>query len=375
MKRSLLFVLILMLLLPSAFAQEAQQLSPALHSLWEGDQVIPGSMRTGHAGYWETPMDITNEEAVWAMLTAPITVVKGHQKKQTYLLAEPRDDAQPVADITFDSQGLHILETLDNGWTKVEAYSSSFFDSKLKRWNELVSGYIRTDKLETRQPKTKFGLVVDKLTQRLYIFEDGKLLDVLRASTGLPNDRQPYNETRSGEFLLVSRVGDFRSDNMIAGMGIRFNSGDILHEVPHLIRNGEKSFGIHEEQLGQRASHGCIRIQRKRSDQGISMAWLWKNITNKQLDTKLVIWEDVMGRQIAYPAADTLVYHVPAHKGWYHEAETCYNVRSVNEPMQAIPYSDLDTDAFRKYKPCTFCVPPLRRGDIEEINRAHQLQP
>ena len=114
MKRSLLFILILMLLLPSAFAQEAQQLSPALHSLWEGDQVIPGSVRTGHAGYWETPMDITNEEAVWAMLTAPITVVKGHQKKQTYLLAEPRDDAQPVADITFDSQGLHILETLDN---------------------------------------------------------------------------------------------------------------------------------------------------------------------------------------------------------------------------------------------------------------------
>lgn len=375
MKRFLTLALALLLLVPSSYAQTPQDMSPALSSLWEGEKVIPGSARAGHAGYWETPMDITDEAAVWAMLTAPITVVKGHQKTQTYLLAEPREDAQPVADITFDSQGLHVLETLDNGWTKVEAYSSSFADSKLKRWNELVAGYIRTDELEVVQPKTKYGLVVDKLTQRLYIFEDGKLLDVLRASTGLANDRQPYNETRSGEFLLVSRVGDFRSDNLICAMGIRFNSGDIMHEVPHVIRDGEKYYGVNEERLGERASHGCIRIQRRRSDQGISMAWLWKNITNQQLDTKLVIWEDVMGRQMAYPSDDTLVYHVPARKGWYHEAETCYNVRSSDEPMQAIPYSDLETDTYRKYRPCTFCVPPLRRADIDEINHAHQVQP
>ncbi len=356
-------------------AQTAQEVSPALNSLWEGDKVIPGSVRVGHAGYWETPMDIADEEAVWAMLTAPITVVKGNQKQQTALLAEPRVDAQPVADITLDSQGLHILETLDNGWSRVEAYSSSFADSKLKRWNELVSGYIRTDSLETIQPKTKYGMVVDKLTQRLYVFEEGKLLDVLRISTGLANDKQPYNETRSGEFLFVSRVGDFRSDNLVCAMGIRFNAGDILHEVPHVMRNGKKYYGVNEEKLGERASHGCIRVQRKRSDQGVNMGWLWKAITNQQLDTKIVIWEDVMGRQMPYPKDDTLVYHVPGRKGWYHEAETCYNVRSADEPMQAIPYSDLETDTFKKYKPCTFCVPPLRREEIDRINQGHQAKP
>ncbi|MEZ7872355.1 MAG: L,D-transpeptidase, partial [Eubacteriales bacterium] len=185
---------------------------------------IPGTVTTGTPGsYWETPMDITDETAVWAMLTAPITVVKGDQKKQTYLYKEPDKNSERVADITFDSQGLHVLETRSDGWTLVEAYSSSFHDSKIKAWNQLTQGYIRTDMLQEKKVSQKYGLVVDKLTQKLYIFEDGKLYDTLEVSTGLVNDKQPYNETRSGEFLIVSPVGDFVSDNMVGELALRFN--------------------------------------------------------------------------------------------------------------------------------------------------------
>ena len=83
---------------------------------------------------------------------------------------------------------------------------------------------------------------MDKLDQRLYIFEDGEIYDVLVISTGLPNERQPYNETRSGEFLLVSPVGGFEVEGLNAAMGRRFNFGDILHEVPYSLRSGSKNY-------------------------------------------------------------------------------------------------------------------------------------
>lgn len=66
-------------------------------------------------------------------------------------------------------------------------------------------------------------MVIDKLTQTLYLFKEGHLYSTLLVSTGLANERQPYNETRSGEFLIVSRVGDFNSDNMICAKALRFN--------------------------------------------------------------------------------------------------------------------------------------------------------
>ena len=93
------------------------------------------------------------------------------------------------------------------------------------------------------------------------IFRNGELFSTLLVSTGLTNARQPYNETRSGEYLLVSRVGGFMSDNMYCPRAIRFNDGDLLHEVPYVERNGKQIYSVTEPYLGQKASHGCIRVQ------------------------------------------------------------------------------------------------------------------
>lgn len=47
---------------------------------------VPGKEKCGKSDcYWCTPMDITNEDAVWKMLCSPITVISGNQKEQ-YLL-------------------------------------------------------------------------------------------------------------------------------------------------------------------------------------------------------------------------------------------------------------------------------------------------
>lgn len=301
-------------------------------------------------------MDISDEEAVWNMLMAPVTVIQGKQKEQIDLLDAP--NGKRIGEITCDSQSVHVIGPDENGWTRVETYSSSFHDSKTKAWNALLQGYVETDRLETVTPAAGMGLVADKLTQRLYVFVDGKLFSELRISTGLPNERQPYNETRTGEFFLVSKVGDFKSDNLTCEKALRFNDGDLLHQVPFIQYSSGKDYDICEKVLGERASHGCIRVQRKRTPEGVNMTWLWNHYKK---DTKLIIWEDWAGRPFPAVSADTLVYY-NANKGRnYHKAETCYGVNQQYHPMTGIPYSQLwDTD-FEALTPCIWCNPPEKR--------------
>lgn len=339
-------------------AQDEDVFTPSHGSPYEGQDTS--------LNYWTLPMDITDEAAVWEMLMQPITVIDGNEKNQTSLWSEPSEDSTRVAVVTRATQGVHVLENLDNGWSLVECYSASFHDSKVKAWNMLTQGYIKTSELKTITPADDYAIVIDKLTQRLYLFKDGALFSTLDVSTGLANDRQPYNETRSGEFLLTSAVGAFSSDNLVCGLAIRFNDGDLLHEVPHVVNaDGTKNYGYTEPSLGERASHGCIRVQRKRTPEGVNMQWLWNN---RKRNIKLVIWEDWQGRQIPIPEDDfTLYYNAAGNGKYYHSQEKCYSAKD-SVTFTPFTYAELDTGAFAKLERCPYCVPEKRREILEEIN-------
>ncbi|MBQ9301045.1 MAG: L,D-transpeptidase [Clostridia bacterium] len=332
---------------------------------------LRGGNACGNPGcYWCTPMDITDEQAVWAMLTSPMTVVDAGQKEQVLLYAQPDAGSEAIAVITGASQGVHVLEERSDGWTKVESYSSSFHDSEVKNWNGFATGYIQSSKLKKAQVSQEYGIVIDKLTQRLYLFHNGRLMTELLVSTGLYNPRQPYNETRSGEFMVVSRVGDFKSDNLVCGLGLRFNSGDLLHEVPHTVNaDGSKNYKNCEPKLGSRASHGCIRVQRLRNADGINMRWLWDNI---KVGTKLVVWEDYQGRQIPVPDDSTPVYYNPNGGSNYHLTATCNGVKDQYLPLTAFSYGELDSGVYARLTPCPYCVPPRRKAEIAAINEEHR---
>ena len=327
--------------------------------------------------YWCTPMDITDEEAVWNMLTSDITVVDLDQMKQTAIYAQPDENSEKIAVVTGSSQSVHVLEELDNGWTLVETYSTSFHDSKVKNYNAFVTGYIPSDKLKTVSVNQTMGVVVDKLTQRLYFFQDGHLVTELAVSTGKYNDKQPYNETRSGEFLIISvTVGRITSDNLICDYALRYNAADYLHEVPHVKNaDGTKNFKSGETKLGTRASHGCIRTQRLTNAEGYKMSTIYKLIQDTTKKTKknvkLVIWEDYEGRQIEIPGEDTLVYYNPNGGVNYHKCETCNGVKKKFLPLTAIAYSELESDAYKKLTPCAYCMPAPRQAELEAINEEH----
>ncbi len=327
------------------------------------------------ACYWCTPMNIHDEAAVWAMLTAPVTILEGDQKEQVVVRKEASDSSEGVGVVTCTSQSVHVLEDAGNGWTLIETVSSSFHDSKVKAWNAFVTGYVPTSRLRKKTPSQEYGIVIDKLTQELYLFKEGHLFSRLLISTGAydPDAKklQPYNETRAGEFLFVSRVGEFRSDNMFCSMAIRFNSGDLLHEVPHVKNaDGTMNYKKTEYKLGTRASHGCIRTQRLRNADGINMTWIWNNVS---LGTKLAIWEDYAGRQMDLPDPATPLYYNVNGGSSYHSTPNCNGVRDEYLPLTGtFTYGELENEKYKKLDMCPYCIPPRRIAEIEAINKLHE---
>ena len=354
---------------PVSTAEQPFNPTPALRSAYSHVHE-PGTC------YWCTPMDITDEETVWKMLTSPIYTLNEEQMKQVIVREEPSEDSKGIAVVTGTSEGVHVLENRKDGWSKIECYSSSFFDSEVKAWNEFVTGYVKTSLIQKKTPDQEYALLVDKLTQTLYIFHEGHLLSTLAVCTGLYNQKQPYNETRTGEFILVSRTGDLKSDRMTSRYAIRYNAADYIHEVPH-VKNADKSLNYKatEYKLGTRGSHGCIRVQRLTNPDGINMKWLSEHVyVSSKKGSRLVIWEDFQGRQIPIPSDDTPLYYNPKGGKDYHTSATCPGALSKYHPMTAFTYGELDTGIYASLNRCYNCHPPRRKADIEEINNLHKTQ-
>ena len=348
--------------LPDYLREKAENgFTPAHTSPYRGqDQTL---------NYWTLPMDITDEEAVWKALTAPITVLdngkKNAEKMQVIIRSRPSEESDGIGMATCISQGVHVLERGEE-WSLIECYSSSFHDSAILNWNTLVQGYVPTAYLKEVKPNQELGLVVDKLTQRLYVFRNGKLFSTLLVSTGISNAKQPYNETRAGEFLLISKVGEFSSDNLRCAMALRFNDGDLLHEVPYIAGDYGRDYSVNEPKLGTKASHGCIRVQRQASPEGVNQKWLWNNYKK---NTRILIWEDWQGRQIPVPDSGTVLYCVKKRTGNYHTTERCSAIRGKR--TEELSYGQLEEDAYRKLKPCPLCAAPPKVETILAINETY----
>jgi hypothetical protein len=327
--------------------------------------------------YWTLPVGQWNEKAIWDVMIQPFTIIQGGDQRETYKLRAAPDKSTErsniVGEITYVSQGVHVLETLDNGWSLIEANNSSYGpDNRTRRGygdtDEVVKGYVETKYLEVTTPRTDYGVLIDKLKQEMYVFKEGKLFTTLIISTGNPTKQQPWNETPSGEYLMVSRVGDFLAGNLVCPMGMRINGGSLLHEVPYILNEttGWKDYSIQERQLGIKASHGCIRVQRKPNSEGVNMTWLWNNI---KVNTKVLVWDDFPGRYYEYPADDLMLYQNPDNGQYYHLDQNCASIRDRFLPLKgSFTYAELDDADHQSLTPCKSCNPPLRKAQIDKIN-------
>ncbi len=352
MKHHLTTALCLMMILVSVFAPAAQ--ARTVEEALEG-------FETGEVWFGEDfAYDITDEAACWDLLMKPIVILDAGQREQIYPRVEP-DGKKVVNDklggyINGASAAVHVLGEDENGWTLIEG---------LDDYNRLIRGYVRTSLLKEVTPNEHFGIIIDKLTQRMYVFVDGKLWDSCLISTGLANDEQPYNETAAGEYLICSWVGDFDSEGMICAMALRFNGGDLIHEVPHKIGyDGSRVYERWEKLLGQKASHGCVRTQRIPTENGLNARWLWDNMKK---NTKVIIWDD-KGRKLPYPDDDKELYFNPEGGNYYHSDQYCSSVRSKFLPLSPFTYAQLDASSYLELDPCNKCQPPKRKSQIAREN-------
>ena len=324
--------------------------------------------------FWTMNMGEMDEAAIWAVLTQPVTVLEGSEREQVKIRREPSEKCTDyVGEVTGTSQAVHVLRQ-EGDWTLVEAYSSSVEGSKVAVWALPFQGWVKTSLLRERQVDQHVGVVVDKLQQRLYIFRDGRLFSTLLCSTGYPTKDAPFNETPAGEFLAVSWAGGFWSGNLYCDKGIRINDGILLHEVPCLISTDEngnelsRDYNRCERYLGEKASHGCVRIQRMETPEGANARWLWDNLSrDSSARTKVIIWDDA-GRVLGYPDDAVTLYYNPNGGKNYHSSAKCRSVKEKFWPLTAFSYGELDDAPYAKLTSCPACAPQLRREAIDEVN-------
>lgn len=356
----------------------------------EGEEGL--SVAAGEAGvpvaasFWDMDpdaYDLTNPEhqkAIWDLMMQPITVLDVDQTEHVYPTNLPGISKTPYAEncageLHGQSQGVHVLEedTDADGYVLIESYSNDGTKTENSFMESLdakkIRGYVKKSLLFDVTPSSKYALLVDKLRQKLYVFEAGAIISTLDVSTGLNNKSQPYNETPAGEFITVSRVGDFKSGSRTIGRyAIRINGGTLLHEVLHDVAadGTTKIYDNYEPQLGMKASHGCIRIQRRKNAEGLNMAWLWDNL---ELKTKVFIWDD-QGRRVfepELPDSATPLYRNPNGGSNYHLDANCSGVKEKYLPLTGdFTYGDLTRDEFKKLTPCVYCGAPARPETLYE---------
>ena len=332
------------------------------------------------ASFWEMnpdDYDLTNPEhqqAIWEIMMQPITVLEGDQTENIYITNKPGISARPykencAGELHGQSQGVKVLG-IEGDYALIEAYTNDGTKTDNSYMESIaaskVQGYVKKSRLKTATPSDKYALLVDKLRQKLYVFEAGRIISSLDVSTGLNTAKQPYNETPAGEFLVVSWTGDFKAGSRTIGrFALRINGGTLLHEVLHDVGADGKTkiYDSYEPQLGYKASHGCVRIPRRKNADGINMQWLWDNL---EKNTKVIIWED-KGRRMydpELPDPGMTLYRNPNGGSNYHLDENCSGVKEKFLPLTGdLTYADLDGE-FKKLTPCVYCGAPLKRSEL-----------
>ena len=130
--------------------------------------------------------------------------------------------------------------------------------------------------------------------------------------------------------------------------------------------DGTEDFALCESALGSRASHGCIRVQRKENEDGYNHLWIWNNLRNVSR-IKIIVWDDD-GRKLPVTQDSEKMYYNPDGGAKYHTTARCSSVRSAYLPLTGITYGDLTRYPYSELGPCGVCGAPARPETVSAWN-------
>ena len=228
------------------------------------------------------PPDGCTDETLWQWMMRPSVVIDityfHHQK----VYAEPDTRARSLGTLHGQTQAVSVLEiSEEESWARVGAWNHES--------GAYVEGWVPYGVLKVVHPRSEYGLLLDKRSQTLTVFRRGQRVETLQVSTGKADQNHPEQETSAGSFLTGIHKGDFSTNGKKFDYVIQYDGGNLLHQIPYYWGNGKKDFSVGLSGLGQKASHGCVRIQAEPGLSGINAYWLWTHIP---YHTRLIILDD-----------------------------------------------------------------------------------
>lgn len=236
-----------------------------------------------------------DDAAMWDMMMKPSVVVDiaavSHQK----VYDKPSTNGKALGTLHGQSQGIEVMK-VEGGWAYIGAWQHES--------GGYIEGWVPMKRLKTVTPNSDFGLVVDKRTQRMKVFYRGKCITTLTISTGLAGKNRLIRETAAGAFITVERVSDFEDSGYHYEYAIRYDGGNLIHQLGYKAQRTKKDFSDQEPVLGQKGSHGCVRIPRAVDATGVNVYYLW---THLPYGTRLFILDDPENRTLQAAAVSDKV--------------------------------------------------------------------
>lgn len=234
------------------------------------------------------PSITDSDETIWDMMMQPSAVINlrvatGHQE----VYAQPDEKSSVLGTLHGLSQAVQVIDISEDGWARIIAWNHED--------GSQVDGFVPGEVLMMVEPNDEYGLLLDKNTQTMAVFYQGKRLTTLDVSSGLMAKEKLFRETPAGSYLTLEHMESFASENYHYEYPIRYDGGNLLHQLGMKKRSGRKDFSEQTPQLGTKASHGCIRLPNQVNEEGINAYWLW---THLPYHTRLIILDDPEQRKI-----------------------------------------------------------------------------
>ncbi|NLD53013.1 MAG: L,D-transpeptidase family protein [Clostridiales bacterium] len=309
-----------------------------------------------------------DDDSVWTAMTAPVAVVDAGPLTHHALLSTADGRGKKVGEVHGQTVGLVVKKLDVNGYALVGAWATDD--------GSYVEGYIPQRKLMMVQPDTRYGLLLDKNAQTMTVYQDGHKVGTMPVSTGLMAKQRLLRETRAGAFLTESRARTFDSEGFRYDYAIRIDGGNLIHQLGYKTRGGA-DFSEQQPQLGQKASHGCVRLPYEPTAEGLNALWLWQRLPYQ---TKVLVLDDPAARLVQYqqlfptptpspvptPAPTPVITQIPAA------------VVPADAGMQAVPPEGTSQPVFPTVQgstplPDPTAVPQLAPGSSgKEVSRMQQ---